>query len=284
MATKTVNSRYITTSAAAKLCAVTPDTVLKWIRTGRLPARRTAGGHNRIDRADLDRIMHPSIPAVDRIEPAGRRRFRYCWEFNGNGRLLEACRCCAVYLLRARRCYELARVAPGAVQPRVFCESGCAQCAYYREVHDQEINVLVITNDQALMREMRSAMAEASFNLEIADCEYSASAVLSRFKADFAFVDCSLGRRASRDIIRHLKQDPRVPFIRVVLAGNPGQAPAGCEKEIFARIERPLSLKDITECIEGISTADRSQEFGLWDPDRSANKVEVNRGDGQTER
>ena len=33
--------RFLTTGQAAELCSVTPDTVLKWIRSGRLAAART---------------------------------------------------------------------------------------------------------------------------------------------------------------------------------------------------------------------------------------------------
>ena len=47
----------LTTGQAAKLCAVTPDTVLKWIKKGRLEATRTAGGHYRVALPDLEPFM-----------------------------------------------------------------------------------------------------------------------------------------------------------------------------------------------------------------------------------
>ncbi len=55
-----MNSRMLTTGQAAKICSVTPDTVLKWIHSGALPARRTAGGHHRIDEQDLSRFAGPT--------------------------------------------------------------------------------------------------------------------------------------------------------------------------------------------------------------------------------
>ena len=47
----------LTTGQAARLCSVTPDTVLKWIKKGRLRGVRTAGGHYRIERRLLDPLI-----------------------------------------------------------------------------------------------------------------------------------------------------------------------------------------------------------------------------------
>jgi len=41
------------THEAARVCRVTPMTVIRWIEEGRIPAFKTAGGHRRILRADL---------------------------------------------------------------------------------------------------------------------------------------------------------------------------------------------------------------------------------------
>ena len=40
----------LSTGDVAKLFGVTPDAVLKWIKKGKLPATRTAGGHYRVTR------------------------------------------------------------------------------------------------------------------------------------------------------------------------------------------------------------------------------------------
>ncbi|MFH1574455.1 MAG: helix-turn-helix domain-containing protein [Acidobacteriota bacterium] len=245
-----MHGKLLTTTEAAHLCSVTPDTVLKWIRSGRLPARRTIGGHHRIHRADLEALIHPR-DGTSRDATPSRRRVRYCWEHHGNGELLENCRKCAAYLMRAHRCYELAKVAPAAFHPKVFCNGGCESCSYFIEVQGQRANVLVITNDPDLTRELRSRIGEAGFNLEITDCEYSCSAILNRFRADYAIVDCNLGRQATADIVKHLMQDPRIPFVRIVLAGSAEERPGDCEMQVFARIERPWTFGDIVECIQG---------------------------------
>jgi len=103
---------------------------------------------------------------------------------------------------------------------------------------------------------MREAETDANFNLEIADCEYTCSTVINHFRPDFAIVDCSLGTRTSRDITNHLIEDPRAPFVRVVLAGNEGEFPNECEKVVYARLNRPFGIEDINECIEVIKPDD----------------------------
>lgn len=246
-------ARYLSTGQAATRCSVSPDTVLKWIRAGLLPARRTAGGHNRIAETDLDQLLVDVMPSVGGPgAPPQRRQFRYCWEHNGNGKLLDGCRTCSVYLLRAQRCYDVARLAPAAAPPRTFCQKSCEDCDFYRVVQGQRTNVLVVTDDADLAGRLREAESEANFNLEIANCEYTCSAVINEFRPDFAVVDCSLGRRSSRDITDHLIADPRAPFVRVVLAGNEDEFPTECEEVVFARLERGFSIQDINACIEGI--------------------------------
>ncbi len=44
------------TQAAARLCHVTPMTIIRWINEGRIRAYKTPGGHRRIMKADLERF------------------------------------------------------------------------------------------------------------------------------------------------------------------------------------------------------------------------------------
>jgi excisionase family DNA binding protein len=253
-----MNDKYLTTGQAAAKCSVSADTVLKWIRSGLLPAQRTAGGHHRISEKDLDKVIQPFRPAFANIgDYSGKRHFRYCWDYNGNGELLDTCRECPVYQMRARRCYEVARLAPESGPPKKFCKVSCEDCEYYHIVHEQGINILVITDNSDLTHFLKESVKGVSYNLEFADCEYACSAVVSRFRPDFAVIDCSLGSRTSRDITYHLSQDPRVPFVKVVLAGSEDEYPQECDKEVFARIERPFGIRDIKDCIEGIDNNSR---------------------------
>ena len=45
--------KWLSTGEAAKLCSVTPDAVQKWIRSRRLAAQKTPGGHYRIALEDI---------------------------------------------------------------------------------------------------------------------------------------------------------------------------------------------------------------------------------------
>ncbi|MHC5078704.1 MAG: helix-turn-helix domain-containing protein [Planctomycetota bacterium] len=243
--------KFLTTGQAAEYCSVTPDTILRWIRSGILPARRTAGGHHRIDERDLDRILNLRGDRKGAALDGLFRRFRYCWEFNEEGKLNEGCKKCAVYLMRAQRCYEFGKFAADDFHPKIYCKTTCEECDYFKEVHGRTTNVLVVTDDGQLASSLKKAAEATRFSLEVVDCEYTCSMAVDRFKPDFVIVDCSLGQGASRDITHHLAEDPRVPFVRVVLAGNEGEFPTECEKVIFARLNRPFGVDDIEECIAG---------------------------------
>jgi excisionase family DNA binding protein len=249
-----MNNRMLTTGQAAKLCSVTPDTVLKWIHSGALPARRTAGGHHRIDERDLTQFMG-AIPRNQvqeqpaSSEPTDQGLTHYCWEYNNGDDVPEGCQECIVYKMRAQRCYEVAKLDPAIGHTKTFCKGDCLDCDYYRQVHLQGTNVMVVTDDGSLIRELKDQKTEAPYNLEISDCEYSCSALVDTFRPDYVVVDCAFGPERSGDICNHLAQDPRLPYVRVVMAVDEGMFPTGCDKNVFARMQRPFTVSDITECI-----------------------------------
>ncbi len=65
-----------TTFEAAKLCHVSPLSIINWVNAGRLPAFRTPGGHRRIRKEDLARFMRDNgIPLPEELrEGSGRTR------------------------------------------------------------------------------------------------------------------------------------------------------------------------------------------------------------------
>lgn len=65
-----------TTFEAAKLCHVSPLSIINWVNAGRLPAFRTPGGHRRIRRDDLVRFMRDNgIPLPEKLKfGTGRRK------------------------------------------------------------------------------------------------------------------------------------------------------------------------------------------------------------------
>ena len=65
-----------TTFEAAKLCHVSPLSIINWVNAGRIPAFRTPGGHRRIRREDLSRFMRENgIPLPEELrDGSGRSR------------------------------------------------------------------------------------------------------------------------------------------------------------------------------------------------------------------
>ena len=52
-----MNKEYLTTFQAAQVMSVTPDSILKWIKSGLLNARKTPGGHYRVSRKNLETLL-----------------------------------------------------------------------------------------------------------------------------------------------------------------------------------------------------------------------------------
>ncbi|MEJ2111571.1 MAG: hypothetical protein P8Z37_17000, partial [Acidobacteriota bacterium] len=133
---------------------------------------------------------------------------------------------------------------------KTFCDQHCDDCSYYREMHGKKANVLVVTNDQALSTDLLAHAEQAPFNLEITDCEYNCAAIIDHFKPDFVIIDCKLGEEVCRQMSSHIMKDPRIPYVRVILAGSNGDFSHECDREIFARMTRPFSISNISECIQ----------------------------------
>jgi excisionase family DNA binding protein len=97
---------YITTGEAAAIFNVDPDTVIRWIKSGEIPALRTPGGHYRISRdVFLTKMLEdPSIKERDE----SRSAIPFCWEYNSESEVTRtACKECIGYTSRTSRCYEL---------------------------------------------------------------------------------------------------------------------------------------------------------------------------------
>jgi len=63
-----------TTFETAKLCHVSPLSIINWVNAGRLPAFRTPGGHRRIRREDLIRFMRDNgMPLAEELRDGSGR-------------------------------------------------------------------------------------------------------------------------------------------------------------------------------------------------------------------
>ena len=126
---------YLTTFQAADILSVTPDSILKWIKSGKLEARRTPGGHYRIPRENVELLLIES--EQDNIKklnvPEGTNV--YCWEFNSDQTNCDSdCENCLVYKSRALRCYEMSSLPVEQGYLKNFCTSSCEKCNYYKYI------------------------------------------------------------------------------------------------------------------------------------------------------
>jgi excisionase family DNA binding protein len=245
----------LTTGQAAKLCSVTPDTVLKWIKKGRISARRTAGGHYRIERRVIEPLMvspHPAAcPSWELAEsdPEGL----HCWEYlSDRGTVRDECRQCVVYRVRAARCFLMAGLEVDVGHAREFCQASCDECVYYRWVNGLLTNVLIITPDGDVADRL-AAEDSSNLTLRFAQNGYEASAIVQTFQAAFVVVDQDALQGAGTALLSSLCQDVRLPGVKVILGVAPGEADGRRDDAltggVWSVIEKPFSLRRIAAAI-----------------------------------
>ena len=126
-----MTKKYLTTFEAAKIMSVTPDAVLKWIKSGILEARRTPGGHHRIAKQSIDTLLEKSQKKHASLEK--QRSFPYCWEYNTqNKNCLGDCENCLVYKISAKGCYKIFDFPEDYGHLKLNCDSSCEECNYYK--------------------------------------------------------------------------------------------------------------------------------------------------------
>ena len=250
------DKKWISTGEAARLCSVAPDTVQKWIRSRRLAAQRTAGGHYRIDIQDIG-------PFATRVE--SRRWFAApprrcapqplrCWEYlSDTGEVKSECLGCVVYRVRAAWCFDVLGSNGGAGHSRTFCtvQGGCSECAYYKRVCGLATSVLVITADRALRAVLESEACD-SVVVHFARDGYEASALIAAVRPAFAVVDSRGPDGLNETIIEHLMSDRRAPGLRVVVFGNSPSRAQGHSPRVFGITKTSLQLRDIVALIESV--------------------------------
>ena len=208
--------RLLSTGKAARRLSVTPDAVLKWIKSGRLPAVRTAGGHYRVAESDLDGLMNDHLGPPAHPEGNG---FVYCWEYYASGdEPNDDCLGCLVYRARARRCYEMSGLATEAGYAGAYCTTSCENCAYYQEVVQSSRRVLIVTHSAELRQRLREDGTCGRLEVEFADSEYECSAACAKFRPDYVVIDGAMPKRERASLCSHLAADPRVPGVQIILA------------------------------------------------------------------
>ena len=120
----------LTTGQAARCCLVSADTVVNWIKAGKLTAQKTVGGQYRIRLEDLKEFMREQgLDPVD-SDPADARPM--CWRFHadrgGASAGLFSCDDCLVKHLGVRDCFKLMGMRPASGRT----DHGCEGCPYFQ--------------------------------------------------------------------------------------------------------------------------------------------------------
>lgn len=237
--------RLLTTGRVGQLCSVQPDTVLKWIKKGRLAATRTAGGHYRVDERDL----LPLLPGSDR-EPSAcpetvecTKTPLRCWEYMSDA-MREGCKDCVVYRVRSSRCFELIQLVRGAGHSKCFAGDLCQDCPYYRRVNGLAMNVLVITQDESLIKSVASRSSPCA-SCRFARNGYDASAIISVFRPAVVVIGENVAA-SEPQLTGALAADPRASGARILLAPRQGgEAFRHVAGPIAGTIERPFCPDEI---------------------------------------
>ena len=245
----------LSTGEAARLCRVNPDTVLKWIKNGRLAATRTVGGHYRIEAHDLVSLV-PALAGsnVAGVEPLGTdHRPLRCWEYLSRpGAVRDDCRKCVVYQMRAAWCFRVATTLGCEIgQKKSFCATSCEDCAYYRRASGQATNVLVITSDKEFLDAL--GLRVDTLTLRFARNAYEASAVICAFPAAFVVIDQEVIANGQPDLLDCLVADPRLPGVRIILGVPKGRGAriwATFESGVVSAVEKPFGQDRIAEVVD----------------------------------
>lgn len=241
--------QYYTTSQAARLLAVSPDTVLRWVRQGKISSYNTPGGHSRIPREAVEQMLHSPQQPVSRTEPPVLP-YHYCWEFYGDkGEIKPACRECVVYRSRARRCYEMRDIPEQFGHLKLHCHSDCNACDYYEKVRGQGTSVLLVTRNRHLRYSMLSEARKADIIVRGASDEYECATILDEFRPDYIVLDGTFGRKRTQDICRHLSSDKRIPFTKIILTSREDFNKDCFEGRIFCWIEKPFTFAQLRCCL-----------------------------------
>ncbi len=123
---------YLTTFQAAEIMSVTPDSVLKWIKSGKLKALKTPGGHNRIAPESVHGFLKSSTPKIFSESTKSPNYFEYCWQFNSQQNdCIQECKDCIVFKSRTKYCFEMSNLSKEVGLLKLFCKSSCIECRYY---------------------------------------------------------------------------------------------------------------------------------------------------------
>jgi excisionase family DNA binding protein len=254
-------SPLLTTGKAARICSVKPDTVLKWIKKGVLPASRTAGGHYRVEEHDLSLVLSPDASENSTQDSALCSRPMRCWEYMNNGPGAE-CQDCVVYKVRASYCFRMVAVMKAAGHTKRFCSGLCQECPYYRRVQGMPTNVLIISRDENLIQELAKRENE-SVAFRFARRGYDASAIITVFRPAFVIFDEAILERLGLALLDAIASDPRTMGTRILVGIRKGSMALRVRHAaVYGTIQEPFDADEVMAVVNRIPVEPLQAEAG----------------------
>jgi len=224
-------SDHLSTGQAAKLLSVTADTVLKWIKKGKIPATRTAGGHYRVKWSDVQRLRDGTFHPLP--EPEDGEQV-YCWEFHSSGDgISETCLPCIVYRAHALHCFELSGLPVPDDRAGTFCATSCLDCAYYMAYFEEQLSaVVVVCNPEQRQRLEQAVPPSSSLRLTFTCSAYETAIAIRDLAPDYVVLHTSIPRKQRDELRRHIEDDPHCPNVSVLVVGNEADPHASGEQAL----------------------------------------------------
>lgn len=133
---------------------------------------------------------------------------------------------------------------------KLYCQSVCEECDYFKHVKDQALNILIVTDDVGMLGTLDDEGIQ--FNLKATDSEYECSAIIEKFRPDFVVIDCSFHK--SRELFQHLIHDHRIPFVKMILVPDSNNRFDFCSNKTIGHISKPLTSERLEKFIGDAST------------------------------
>lgn len=246
-----MKKKLLSTGEAAKICSVTPNTVLKWIYSGKLPARRTAGGHYRILEEDIQNLNGtPGDKGFDR-----ETQVPYCWEFHAeNSGIRQSCCECTIYKGRALRCYELRSLFKNGNAHQTYCVQECDNCEYFLSTADKPtVRILIITDDFDLTIQVSDMLDpdryEVRFGRTLAEC----TTTIYRHDPHVLFLDMDLQAEDPRELLHNITEESNSFAGKIILTAT--QKKKSQPKYTF--LQKPFAKNAMLSILAEISPLDK---------------------------
>jgi DNA-binding NtrC family response regulator len=143
-------------------------------------------------------------------------------------------------------------VVKGNGHAKRFCSGLCGECPYYRRVHSRPTNVLVISQDESLIRDLAKRENEA-VAFRFARRGYDASAIITVFRPAFVVFDQAILESLGIALLDALATDPRTLGARILVAIRKGSMGFYFRnRAVYATIEEAFNADEIMAIVNRI--------------------------------